>query len=142
MACIFCDKPCVFRSTGNLCFATHFCCVFRLRPHTARVIFSHLPPTAFAKIVIFVNVMKYSVIIPVYNRPAEVGELLESIAGQPRPDVEIIIVEDGSQTTCEEVVARFQNRLNITYLKKGKRRSRRRTQLWCATSLGRMAHNT
>ena len=62
--------------------------------------------------------MKYSVIIPVYNRPAEVGELLESIAGQPRPDVEIIIVEDGSQTTCEEVVARFQNRLNITYLKK------------------------
>ena len=62
--------------------------------------------------------MKYSLIIPVYNRPAEVGELLESIAGQPRPDVEIIIVEDGSQTTCEEVVARFQNRLNITYLKK------------------------
>ena len=62
--------------------------------------------------------MKYSVIIPVYNRPDEVGELLESIAAQPRPDVEVVIVEDGSQTGCEEVVARYQNRLHTTYLYK------------------------
>ena len=62
--------------------------------------------------------MKYSIIIPVYNRPDEVGELLESIAAQPRPDVEVVIVEDGSQTTCEEVVARYHNRLHTTYLYK------------------------
>lgn len=67
---------------------------------------------------IFVNVMKYSIIIPVYNRPDEVGELLESIASQPRPDVEVIVVEDGSTVDCKEVVAKFENRLQISYLVK------------------------
>ncbi len=67
---------------------------------------------------IFVNVMKYSIIIPVYNRPDEVGELLESIASQPRPDVEVIVVEDGSTVDCKEVVSKFENRLLISYLVK------------------------
>ncbi len=67
---------------------------------------------------IFVDVMKYSIIIPVYNRPDEVGELLESIASQPRPDVEVIVVEDGSTVDCKEVVAKFENRLQISYLVK------------------------
>ncbi len=67
---------------------------------------------------IFVDVMKYSIIIPVYNRPDEVGELLESIAQQPRPDVEVIVVEDGSTVDCKEVVAKFENSLQISYLVK------------------------
>ncbi len=91
---------------------------FSASVRTPHGLFFHIFRPRLLRKSLFVNVMKYSLIIPVYNRPAEVGELLESIAGQPRPDVEIIIVEDGSQTTCEEVVARFQNRLNITYLKK------------------------
>lgn len=62
--------------------------------------------------------MKYSVIVPVYNRPDEIGELLESIAGQPRPDVEVIVVEDGSQITCKEAVERYTNRLQISYYEK------------------------
>ncbi len=43
----------------------------------------------------------YSVIIPVYNRPDEVEELLRSLAEQTRRDnFEVILVEDGSTVTC------------------------------------------
>ncbi|MBR2249315.1 MAG: glycosyltransferase, partial [Prevotella sp.] len=44
--------------------------------------------------------MKYSVIVPVYNRPDEVAELLESLAAQSSGDFEVIIVEDGSTVDC------------------------------------------
>ena len=40
--------------------------------------------------------MKYSVIIPVYNRPDEVSELLASIASQSFRDFEVLVVEDAS----------------------------------------------
>ncbi len=64
--------------------------------------------------------MKYSVIIPVYNRPDEVNELLESIAGQARhsDDIEIVVVEDGSSVTCEDVVKRYSASLNVKYFAK------------------------
>ena len=39
---------------------------------------------------------KYSIIVPVYNRPAEVADLLESLAGQTARNFEVILVEDGS----------------------------------------------
>ncbi|MBO4606109.1 MAG: glycosyltransferase [Bacteroidales bacterium] len=62
--------------------------------------------------------MKYSVIIPVYNRPDEVSELLASIAAQPFRDFEILIVEDGSHTKCEDVVNQYNDKLDIKYLYK------------------------
>lgn len=62
--------------------------------------------------------MKYSFIIPVFNRPDEVDELLDSITRQTVTDFEVVIVEDGSQTTCEEVCRRYENRLNIRYFMK------------------------
>ena len=40
--------------------------------------------------------MRYSVIIPVYNRPDEVDELLQSLTEQSFKDFEVVIVEDGS----------------------------------------------
>ena len=40
--------------------------------------------------------MKYSIIVPVFNRPDEVDELLESLSNQTQKDFEVIIVEDGS----------------------------------------------
>ena len=40
--------------------------------------------------------MRYSVIIPVYNRPDEADELLQSLTRQSFKDFEVIIVEDGS----------------------------------------------
>ena len=48
--------------------------------------------------------MKYSVIIPVYNRPDEVEELLESLDGQSFEDFEVILVEDGSLVPCRDAV--------------------------------------
>lgn len=53
--------------------------------------------------------VKFSIIIPVYNRPDEVAELLDSLAGHGG-DVEIIIVEDGSSMTCEDVVKKWGGR--------------------------------
>ena len=41
--------------------------------------------------------MKYSIIVPVYNRPEEVDELLQSLTTQTERDFEVIIVEDGSK---------------------------------------------
>ena len=62
--------------------------------------------------------MFFSVIIPVYNRPDEVRELLGSFLDQSFSDYEIIIVEDGSTLTCKEVVDSFSGRLRIKYLEK------------------------
>ena len=51
--------------------------------------------------------MKYSIIIPVYNRPEEVDELLASIAAQTVKDFEVIVVEDGSSVPGEEGVKKY-----------------------------------
>ena len=51
--------------------------------------------------------MKYSLIVPVYDRPDEIRDLLESLAGQSSEDFEIIVVEDGSAHPCGDEVARF-----------------------------------
>ena len=47
--------------------------------------------------------MRYSVIIPVYNRPDEADELLQSLTRQSFKDFEVIIVEDGSSVPCKDV---------------------------------------
>ena len=56
-----------------------------------------------------------SLIIPVYNRPNEVEELLESLTLQSETNFEVIIVEDGSQETCEHIVNTFKNKLAVSY---------------------------
>lgn len=64
------------------------------------------------------NDMKYSVIIPVFNRPDEVDELLRSLTTQTFDDFEVIVVEDGSNVPCKEVVERYANQMNVKYFKK------------------------
>ncbi|TGD58202.1 glycosyltransferase [Flavobacterium humi] len=60
--------------------------------------------------------MKFSFIIPVYNRPDEIEELLESLTKQTyKQPFEIIIVEDGSTIPCEHIVEKYQQKLTITY---------------------------
>ena len=60
--------------------------------------------------------MYFSIIIPVYNRPDEVNELLESLQKSTyKEEFEIVIVEDGSTISSEEVVAKFSDKLNINY---------------------------
>jgi len=60
--------------------------------------------------------LQYSFIIPVYNRPDEIQELLESFeALEGDIDHEIVIVEDGSSKTSKQIVEAFNNKLNISY---------------------------
>lgn len=60
--------------------------------------------------------MFFSIIIPVYNRPDEIKELLESlIESDYKNDYEIVIIEDGSLITCKDVVELFSSKLNISY---------------------------
>ena len=59
--------------------------------------------------------MKYSIIVPVFNRPDEVRELLGSLAGQTLKDFEVIIVEDGSKTPCKDVCDEFAGILDLHY---------------------------
>ena len=59
--------------------------------------------------------MHFSVIIPVYNRPGEVEELLQSLAGQGYNSFEVIIVEDGSTVPCSDIVNKFASELKINY---------------------------
>lgn len=48
--------------------------------------------------------MKFSIIVPVYNRIDEVAELLESLRHQTVRNFEVIIVEDGSTKPCRQAV--------------------------------------
>lgn len=62
--------------------------------------------------------MKYSIIIPVYNRPDEVDELLDSLTRQTETDFEVVIVEDGSAVPCREVCEKYAAQLHIHYFSK------------------------
>lgn len=58
---------------------------------------------------------EYALIVPVYNRPDEVDDLLASVAAQSFGPAEILIVEDGSSIPCKEVVERYADRLAVRY---------------------------
>ena len=58
---------------------------------------------------------KYSIIIPVYNRPDEVEELLQCLVNQAYTSFEVVVVEDGSVVKCKDVVKNFQDKLEINY---------------------------
>ena len=60
--------------------------------------------------------MHFSFIVPVYNRPEEIRELLESFSNLEGDfKYEIVIVEDGSLETSEAVVNSFREQLHICY---------------------------
>lgn len=63
--------------------------------------------------------MYYSFVIPVYNRPDEVDELLESLMLQTyAKEFEIVVVEDGSTITCKHIVEKYVEKLNVSYFYK------------------------
>ncbi len=71
-----------------------------------------------SKEVVFCNVKlvpKYSVVVPVYNRPHELNELLASLCGQTFKNFEVIIVEDGSAISSKQLIAKYEGQLNISY---------------------------
>ena len=60
--------------------------------------------------------MFFSIIIPVYNRPDEIEELLVSLLSSSyKNEYEIVIIEDGSSTKCESVIEKFKQKLAISY---------------------------
>lgn len=60
--------------------------------------------------------MFFSLVIPVFNRPHEIQELLESLTQQKyTQQFEIVIVEDGSSVTCKDVVNSYEGKLMISY---------------------------
>ena len=59
--------------------------------------------------------MRYSIIVPVFNRPDEVDELLESLSNQTLKEFEVIIVEDGSVKTCKDVCDKYADILVLHY---------------------------
>lgn len=62
--------------------------------------------------------MFFSVIIPVYNRPREVDELLESLSRQTYQNFETLIIEDGSEERCKKVADQYSDQLDIRYFYK------------------------
>ena len=59
--------------------------------------------------------IEFSFIIPVYNRPHEIKELLESFKALTTSDAfEIVIIEDGSTLCCSDIVAGYQDALDIS----------------------------
>lgn len=60
----------------------------------------------------------FSVIIPVYNRPDEVRELLQTLTRQTYTHFEVVIIEDGSTDKCREVADSYKEQLDVTYFYK------------------------
>ena len=60
----------------------------------------------------------YSFIVPVFNRPDEVDELLQSLCQQELKDFEVIIVEDGSKKPCKDVCDKYAGILDLHYYAK------------------------
>ena len=63
-------------------------------------------------------VIRYSIIIPVFNRPDELRELVDSLTHQTVHDFEVVVVEDGSDIPCREVCDDFEGQLEIKYFEK------------------------
>lgn len=62
--------------------------------------------------------MFYSIIIPLFNRPEELDELLSSLCAQTNPQFEVIVIEDGSTRRSDHIIEKYNHLLNITYFDK------------------------
>ncbi|MGN8068953.1 glycosyltransferase family 2 protein [Mucilaginibacter sp. SG564] len=62
--------------------------------------------------------MFFSIIIPLYNRPQEIKELLETLVLQTYRNFEVLVIEDGSVQDAEAIANSFMGSLNLRYFKK------------------------
>lgn len=59
--------------------------------------------------------MFFSIIIPLYNRPQEIDELLDTLTRQTYLQFEVLVIEDGSVKDAKAVVEKYSNKLDIRY---------------------------
>ncbi|RKD96987.1 glycosyltransferase [Marinifilum flexuosum] len=59
--------------------------------------------------------IQFSIIVPVYNRPDEMKELLDSLVVQTYKEFELVVVEDGSSIKSEELCKSYSDQINISY---------------------------
>ena len=59
--------------------------------------------------------IRFSIIIPVYNRPKEISELLESLYNQSFKNFDVIVVDDGSSQLSEKVTRDYMGKLAVKY---------------------------
>ena len=59
--------------------------------------------------------LKFSLIVPVYNRPDEVAELLQSLEFQSVKNFEVLIVEDAADLPCDKIAAQYADKINVRY---------------------------
>jgi len=60
--------------------------------------------------------LHFSLIIPVFNRPNEIDELLKSLTKQTfQNGFEVIVIEDGSTQTAANIIEKYSDLLNIKY---------------------------
>lgn len=59
--------------------------------------------------------MKFSFVIPLFNRPEEINELLQSLSKIKGSNFEVIVVEDGSEIDSKSIVEKYLQTLSIKY---------------------------
>src|SRR6185312_13020416 len=62
--------------------------------------------------------MFFSIIIPLYNRPQEIHELLDTLTRQTYTRFEVLVIEDGSTNDAKDIVESYNNRLDVKYFVK------------------------
>ncbi len=62
--------------------------------------------------------MYFSIVVPVFNRPDEIDELLNSLTHQTNKNFEVIIAEDGSAKKCDFIVEKYATQLAVVYFEK------------------------
>ncbi len=72
--------------------------------------------------------LSFSIIVPVYNRPEEMDELLESLSLQTDRDFEVVVMEGKGGRSCKEVTKRYEDRILIEYQEEDTGRSSRRNK--------------
>lgn len=60
-----------------------------------------------------------SVVIPTYNRASYLPEAIESVLGQTYNDIEIIVVDDGSNDDTREILTHYRDRIRYIYIDNG-----------------------
>jgi glycosyltransferase involved in cell wall biosynthesis len=59
--------------------------------------------------------MFFSIVIPLYNRPQEINELLHTLTAQTYTQFEVLVIEDGSLNDAKTIVESYANKLDISY---------------------------